>query len=349
MKERRIKYIYWFAYYNFDSPSVRYRGKYPLDFAKEKLGIKSRLITPGYSFKHLVDFITAYLSALLFLKRNALIVVQRVQSNFIYANLLKLLVLVRKRQTVYDLDDADYLLHNVSSIRFFAKHCNCIAAGSESIAQYMSTYNKNIIYLTSPTPDLKIVKQQRNKIFTIGWLGSFGGGHKQSLYECIFPAVKELPFDCALHIIGVFNRTDEQEIRQYFEPYSHVKLSIPQHIDWNNEETLQRRVTSFDIGIATLLNEPMHLAKSGIKAKQYMNNGVPVLSHNLPENNKVVIHGFNGFLCDTSEAFKQRMIQFKEMPLDEYNVFVKNARQSICHFDHNKYLEDLDICFRKTS
>jgi hypothetical protein len=39
----------------------------------------------------------------------------------------------------------------------------------------------------------------------------------------------------------------------------------------------------------------MQLSKSGIKAKQYMNNGVPVLSSNLPENNTVVIDGFNVF------------------------------------------------------
>ncbi len=342
MKENHIKYIYWFAYYNLDSPSVRYRAKYPLDFAREALGIKSRLIMPGYSLGFIINFIKGYFSALLFPKKQSIIVIQRVQSNFIYSNLLKLLVLIRKKKMVYDLDDADYLFNDAKSIHFFAKNCNWVSAGSKEIEQYMKSYNQNVTQLTSPTPDLGIEKQGRGKVFTIGWLGGFGGGHKESLYKYVFPAVKSLPFDCKLYIIGVTNPVDEKGIRKYFENDTHVQLEIPQEIDWNNERELQNKIKTFDIGIATLLNQPIQLAKSGIKAKQYMNNGVPVLSNNLPENNKVVVNGFNGFLCNSSEEFRKRMIQFKEMPLSEYMMFSKKARQSIHHFNHYKYFEDLN-------
>ena len=36
----------------------------------------------------------------------------------------------------------------------------------------------------------KILKTKRNSVFTIGWIGGFGGWHKDSLYECVFPALK---------------------------------------------------------------------------------------------------------------------------------------------------------------
>ncbi len=57
----RISVIYWFAYYNLDSPSVRYRAKYPLDFFRDEYGIDSFLSIPGYSAKRIFQFLRAYI------------------------------------------------------------------------------------------------------------------------------------------------------------------------------------------------------------------------------------------------------------------------------------------------
>jgi hypothetical protein len=78
-----VKYIYWFAFYNIGSPSVRYRAKYPLTFFKEKQGIRSVLIVPSYQPKKILQFLTAYFSALLFRKKDSLIVIQFYLFNFI--------------------------------------------------------------------------------------------------------------------------------------------------------------------------------------------------------------------------------------------------------------------------
>src|SRR5215212_9026511 len=119
--KRKLQFIYWFAYYNLDSPSVRYRGKFPLDFLKANYGVNSHFVTPGYKPAKVFHFLKAYLSALLFRKPNSLIIVQRVNSNFIYANMLKFLIKLRNSNTVYDLDDADYLEHPPATIYFFIK------------------------------------------------------------------------------------------------------------------------------------------------------------------------------------------------------------------------------------
>ena len=42
--------------------------------------------------------------------------------------------------------------------------------------------------------------------------------------------------------------------------------------------------------LVTEMKEIKHPFKSGIKAKQCMNNGVPVLCNDLPENNNVVMY-----------------------------------------------------------
>ncbi|MCF8332254.1 MAG: glycosyltransferase [Bacteroidales bacterium] len=348
MDKRRIDHIYWFAYYNLDSPSVRYRAKYPLDFIKKKENISSRLIVPGYSPRKVWNFLSGYISALLFPKKNSLIVIQRVQSNFIYASLLKLLVVARSKDTVYDLDDADYLEQDPQTIHFFARKCNRIAAGSPAIARYLTKFNKNVVHISSPTPDLKIVKRIRNKTFNIGWIGGFGWGHKNSLYEYLFPALKELPFDCCLTLTGIQHSPDAKEVLDYFKDCNHINVTIPANVNWKDETSIQKMIMQFDVGIATLLNHPLQLAKSGIKAKQYMNCGIPVICNNLPENNNVVVDGYNGFVCDTYSEFKERLIEFGEMNDTEYFYFSENARKSIKNFDLVKWHKDFEYLTRNT-
>lgn len=189
---------------------------------------------------------------------------------------------------------------------------------------------------------MNIVKTERNEKLTIGWIGGFGGEHKESLIDLVFPAIKVIDFPVKFTLIGVLKDTDETFVKQYFEENPNIEIEVPRGINWHDEAGLQKRIAMLDIGIATLSNSEMQLSKSGIKAKQYLNNGVPVLSTNLPENNSVVNDGFNGFFCNTTNDFKERFIQFHEMTDADYLRFSENARESICHFDHYKYFADFE-------
>src|SRR5690606_10802839 len=180
-----------------------------------------------------------------FPKKNSLIVIQRVRSNFIYSNLLKLLVIARHSITVYELDDADYLEHDPSTIHFFARHCASISAGSPEIAEYLQKFNKNVIHTTSPTPDYGIVKKERNSIFTIGWIGGFGWGHKDSLYKYLFPALKQLTFYCKLVMIGIPSESDQSELIEYFAEHSNIRISITKEINWKDEKEIQKMIRKF--------------------------------------------------------------------------------------------------------
>ena len=126
----RLNFVYWFAFYNPDSASVRYRGQYPLEFLKDNYGINSYFIIPSYRPTRILKFIRAYFSALFFRKTNSLIVVQRLNTNWIYSTALRFLVKLRKTGTAYDLDDADYLENPPKSIFYFIKNCSTVYLGS---------------------------------------------------------------------------------------------------------------------------------------------------------------------------------------------------------------------------
>ena len=345
--DSKFKFVYWFAHYNLESPSVRYRGKYPLDFLKDICGIGSHFVMPGYMPATIFRFVRAYLSALLFRKPDSLIVIQRVNSNFIYANLLKLLVLIRKDNIFYDLDDADYLEYPPKSIWWFIQNCSSVVVGSTELLQNLSASNKSVFLNTSPTPDLKIVKKSKNSLFTVGWIGCYGGHHKESLLQFCFPALNNLPFKIKFVLLGVTNKTEIKFLTEYFSDFENVVLEMPQNINWTDEKSLQERIVKFDIGIATLLDNELQRSKSGFKTKQYLNNGVPVLSSDIPENNLFVEHGKNGFLCSTPADFRQRIIEINEMDPANYNRLSVAVRETICNFNLSNYCSRLIAIFEK--
>ena len=129
-------HIYWFAPYNLTCPSTRYRGKYPLEYLKENSGIEYDFVIPDSSTKGIFHFIKVYFSILLFRKKNSLIVIQKICSNRIYANALKILIRISKKNTIYDLDDAEYYRQPVNTLHYFLRNCQYVQTGSSALLKY---------------------------------------------------------------------------------------------------------------------------------------------------------------------------------------------------------------------
>ena len=257
-----------------------------------------------------------------------------------YAAALKWLAYVRKNKCVYDLDDADYLRYPPKTIYHFIKNCAAVTVGSAELVKNLYAFNSNTIRIPCPTPDLQIVKQKRNTLLTIGWIGDFSKGHKESLINIFFPALHNLPFKVKLIVLGVTKEAEHVFLKKYFKEYQNIVLEIPENVDWKNETDIQHRIASFDIGIATLLDTEFYRSKSAFKTKQCFNNGVPVLSSDIAENNLFIEHGKNGFLCSTPSEFKQRIIEIKQMSDEDYFMLSTNARHSIKNFDLRCFCED---------
>lgn len=337
----KLKFIYWFAFYNINSPTVRYRGSFPITFFKENYNIDSYLILPGYQPLTIVKFIRAYLSALFFRKKDSIIVIQSVYKNAFYAAALKLLVKARNKNTFYDMDDADYLRYPPKIIYHFLKNCSTVTLGSSELVKNLSTYNKNTFLITCPTKDLKIVKNGKNKILTIGWIGDFAKVHKESMLNSFFPALFDLPFPVKLILMGVCRKEEHEFLTDYFKPFKNILVEMPLNINWLDEEGIQQKISTFDIGIATLLDTEFARSKSAFKLKQCLNNGVPVLSSNIAENNLFLDHGKNGYLCNTLMDFRERIIEFNAMESMKYKLFSDNARNSISRFDLKNFCDSI--------
>ena len=241
----------------------------------------------------------------------------------------------------YDLDDADYLRYPPETIYYFLKNCSAVTLGSKELVINLSKFNTNTYWVTCPTKDLKIVKQQRSEVFTIGWIGDFTKGHKESLLNSFFPALVDLPFQSKLILMGVCREEEHEFLMKYFKPFKNIILEIPLKIDWHNETAIQQKIATFDVGIATLIDNEFNRSKSAFKLKQCFNNGVPVLSTNLAENNVFIVDGKNGYLCDTSNDFRKRIIEFNGMEYERYKTFSSNARSSISRFNLTNYCDNI--------
>ncbi|HYV94219.1 MAG TPA: hypothetical protein VE978_20760 [Chitinophagales bacterium] len=341
----KTKHIYWFAYYNINCPSVRYRGKYVLDFLAENSGITFSIVYPGYSREIILHFIKIYFSAFFFRKKNSAIVFQKIYTTGIYATALKALLLFRKKNTMYDFDDAEYIRFPPKTIRFFLRNCEKVSAGSKVLVEYARHYNLNVMLLTSPVIDHGIIKTGRNEIFTVGWIGFYNTphesskpfAHKRVLNELIFPAIKKMDFNLRLVMLGVENDHDRNEIRNYFSCNKNILVDLPDQINWLDEKSVYERVRQFDIGFAPLLNCELHRAKSAFRLKQYFSCGVPALANNVGENSAFLKHEVNGYLCNSTPEFRERLVKVRNLSEKDYSRLCSNAQKTFSEFSMENY------------
>lgn len=351
----QVEHIYWFAHYNLNGPSARYRGFYPLRFLKKEYGVNYDFVFPERSELGFVKFLKVFLKALFFRKKNSVIVIQKICSNRFYANLLKILVLVRSEHTLYDIDDAEYLRQDTKTLHFFLRHCKLITVGSYALKDYCENYNTNVYINTSPVSEHSFVKKERNKILNVGWVGDFGNGsriskdfsHKKSMYSILFPQIKLLQIPIELTIIGVKKETDIPEIRSYFEGTPNIKVTIPSDLDWESDDWVYAEIKKFDVGVSPLSDHPFNVSKSAFKAKQYLSVGIPTLASDVGENNKFVKHQENGFLCKNERDFENFISNISAMSDDEYFELSRNAIQGKMDYSIKNYCDSFLSIYQK--
>ncbi|MBC7489144.1 MAG: glycosyltransferase family 4 protein [Glaciimonas sp.] len=84
-------------------------------------------------------------------------------------------------------------------------------------------------------------------------------------------------------------------------------LGLPMaSIPWA-EDTEVASISSFDIGIMPLVDEPFERGKCGYKLIQYMACGLPVVAPPVGVTRQNVDHGGNGFLAETPEQWEQAL------------------------------------------
>ena len=344
-----IKHIYLFSSFNIQGVSTRYRGIYVLNELKDTFGLTSTFVYPGYRFREIIKFIKAYLSILLFRKKNSVIIFQKLHSKGIYTRLLKFLLRIRPSNTIYDTDDADYIRFEKDNIHHFMGHCKLCTVGSQALFEYTRKKNENVLLLGSPVINHNERKINRNKTLHIGWIGDYGMNngstapysHKISLTKLFFPILKDLSFTVKLTLLGIKDPDDKLEIEEYFKSCSNIELNIPENINWLDEQGLYHLIKEFDIGVSPMVHHEFNMAKSAFKAKQYLSCGVPVLASPVGENLNVIKDGYNGYICQTSQDFKHRIMEFHEMPDGQYQQLCDCALKDNPLYSIDRYCKDL--------
>lgn len=349
--KKNISHIYWFAAYSTICPSTRYRGVFPLQFLLEKHDISHDFITPTKSLSNLYTFLIVYLEILFFRKGNSLIVIQKVHSNRWYANALKLLIKLRSKNTLYDIDDAEQYRRDTTNIKFFLKNCTNVSVGSNLLKDYCLAHNPNVFVLTSPVSikTCQHLKEWKNPKIHLGWVGDFGNGrttpitfsHKASLYNLLFPNLKKIKYPIKLSLIGVKNGKDIPEIQDYFKDSPNIELDIPIGLDWKNDHWVYDRIKEFDLGISLMIQHPFNEAKSAFKAKQYLVCGVPVLSNKVGENLNFVFDQINGFICDSNQEIINAIDYVNQMPEEAYLQLSARCSKNIQSFSVETYCNQL--------
>lgn len=336
----KTRHIYWFAYFDMQEPSVRYRAKYALEAIEQQYGITYDLVIPSYRPVNVLRFAWVYLSVLLNRRKESVIVFEKIRTKRVYATALKMLLRINKKGTIYDIDDADYIKYAPETIHYFMKHSEGCTVGSGALAAYCRQLNEDVCVLTSPVVQHGYVKGARNKRLTIGWIGYYNA-HRESLMTLLFPALTALDMDIDFVIMGITKPEQINELFAYFAPHKKVNIVLPENINWLNEDAVYKTIAGFDIGVAPLLNTPVNNAKSAFKMKQYLCCGVPVLGSTTGENSTYLIDGHNGYSCNSADEYVSKINQIATMTDDAYSTMRTNALASCKRFDMEHYCSTL--------
>lgn len=331
-----VKHIYWFAYFNLNEPSVRYRAKFPLQHLLLHHGVTFNIVYPGYDVKSLCNFIAVFLSALLFRRRNSVIVFQKIYTRGIYATALKLLLFFRPQHTLYDIDDAEHTRRPAHTIHYFLKRCSACSAGSHALADYIRQFNPRVFLLTSPVIDHGLTKRCPEKVLTVGWVGYYGA-HRQSLTALFFPALYNIHFPLKLKLLGVANEKEAQEIKSCFSNHKNIMVETPLGLNWLNEKSIYELISTFDFGVSPLIDNEFNRSKSAFKLKQCLSCGVPVLGSSVGENKVFLQDGVNGYICDTPTDYFQKLTLIGSSQNGNYSILSANAKQTFPVFSIGNY------------
>jgi glycosyltransferase involved in cell wall biosynthesis len=330
---------------NVDHPSSRIRALQYIPYLKsEGFDVKWLPRIPPKSIKSGLDRILFALKKRVFLLR---IFISILIGNFEILFVQRFFVPVwllsyckRKRKIlVFDFDDAIY----ISSIDKWAeektisaiKKADLVISSCTALNDYSKRFNGNSIIITSAV-DTKVITptNEKTKLFTIGWIGSEWTSKYLSVLEPVFNDLSK-KYKFRLLLVG-------------------AKVSVnfnckTKRVKWSLE-TENNYLNKMDIGIMPLFDNEFERAKGGFKLFQYMSAGKPVLASPVGINNGIVLHGENGFLCETEKdwytAFCDLMddeILRKKMGNRGRELMIEKYGLDVCAVQLVKNLKKLQI------
>ncbi len=218
---------------------------------------------------------------------------------------------VLRKKYIYDFDDAIWLPnYSASNAKFhrlkaywkvkkIIKWAHKVSAGNEFLKDYAAQYNQNVFVIPT-TIDLENVHTiETNQTITpinIGWTGS----HTTMDYlNDIFPVLKELEKTHTFTFTVISNHAPS------------IKLDSLKFVKWNKQSEISD-LAKINIGVMPLTDGTWAEGKCGFKGLQYMALKIPAIMSPVGVNNSIIEHQVNGYLCKSSEEWKETLIQLME-------------------------------------
>lgn len=305
--------IFFLTKYARNGASSRYRsfqylpiiGKHGMEFDLSTLFNEEYLIKK-YKNKRAPFFLTLRLiirriSSILRASNYSVVVIEYELIPFFPA-IFEWLLRFRGCKLIVDYDDAifhRYDVHKFLIVRIFLKNkihsvmrsANIVVVGNKYLADYANSAGSKQVELIPTVVDLSkypVIKSNfQSNVFNIGWIGS------PSTTKYIYSIAPALAQMCKNdNVVVTLIGAESIELPG-------VSLRI---IPWS-QKTEFEWLSSFDVGIMPLPDEPWARGKCGFKLIQYMASGLPVIASSIGVNKEIIDDGVNGFLSDSNEQW----------------------------------------------
>jgi len=313
MKEK----IFFLTKYDRNGASSRYRSLQYLPMIG-KSGLEYE-ISPLFSERYLIEKykngITPFLLVFgLFIRR--LLAILRASSHSVvvieyelipfFPAIFEWLFQYKGCKLIIDYDDAIFHRYDAhksflirilfkNKIRSVMRSANIVIVGNKYLANYAHSAGSKQVELIPTVVDLSkypVFKSNfQSNVFNIGWIGS------PSTTKYLYSIAPALAHMCQNdNVIVTLIGAGSIELPG-------VSLKI---LPWS-EETEVECLSSFDVGIMPLPDEPWARGKCGFKLIQYMASGLPVIASSVGVNKEIVDDGVNGFLSDSNEQWVEAL------------------------------------------
>jgi glycosyltransferase involved in cell wall biosynthesis len=225
-----------------------------------------------------------------------------------------MMVKILRKKIIYDFDDAIWLTDKTGEswftiqmrwrrkVRKICQWSDKVSCGNAYLCNFAKRYNEHVV-LNPTTIDTEkihnLIRQrstlsanQREKKITIGWTGS----HSTLKYlHSIEPVLQDLEGRYPhLHVCVIANQSPN------------LNLARLDYVRWTLATEIED-LSIFDIGVMPLPDDEWAKGKCGFKALQYMALQIPTVASPVGVNTKIIHHGINGFLCSTTEDWKEKL------------------------------------------
>jgi glycosyltransferase involved in cell wall biosynthesis len=239
----------------------------------------------------------------------------------------KIMARLLGKKIIYDFDDAIWVpvtsefnkgitqLKSFSKVSKICKWSYKVSVGNEFLAKYARGFNPNTFIIPTVVNTDSAhnqLQQQETSVPAIGWTGTFS---TLKYLDIVLPVLQELQEKSDFTFVVIADKDPKLPLKKY------------QFIKWTREKETED-LLHFHIGLMPLYDDEISKGKCGFKAIQYMSLGIPAVVSPVGVNTEIVEDGVNGFVCDASSEWAERLAQLLKDPMLRKRLG-EQARQKI--------------------